>query len=80
MEIREHKYEPRFDSTRHEIENWRHYFLDRMFSEYFKNIPEEYKHRLSSYFLAIPSECFGDPMKEWYTCISVLLIHLEDCK
>lgn len=68
------------DLSKKEIDAWRLYFLDTMYSSEMRYVPEKYKQRLATYFLSIPSECFEHPIKEWHRCISSLLQHLEDIK
>ena len=56
-----------------EVDSWRFNFLEKQFSDCFKHIPENYKKRISAYFLSIPSNTFTNPNREWDNCLSVLL-------
>lgn len=61
------------NEMKREIDSWRANFLNDKFTGSFKRIPENYKNRLSAYFLSIPSESFTGAQREWENCISALL-------
>jgi len=61
------------ENAQKEITRWRKYFLDGLFRDTFKFIPEHDKERLRDYYLAIPSDRFRGPWEEWNACVSCLL-------
>lgn len=75
MDIKD--YEPNIKAATNEINTWRKYFLGELFAGSCKFIPEEDKICLTSYFLSIPSESFGEPWNEFHKCVALLLQRKE---